>query len=177
MPNLVNKLLSRDLDRAVKDSDSMILISLGGLSVSESEELRSSLAEGGARLHMVRNTLIKLVFEQNGIDVPTDVLKGNTAVVFGQPEHAIHAAKVVHDSEPRKEGRIEVKAGRLEGRVLGAESARALANLPDKDSLRAMFLSCLSAPARNLVGVLAAPPGALARVIQAHADADGGSEG
>ncbi len=177
MPSFVNKMVLRELTSSLKESDSMVIVSLGGLTVAESEAFRNSLAEGGVRLHMVRNSLAKLALKDCGVEVPEDVFKGNVAIACGPPEHAIHAAKVVKDSDARKEGKVDFRAGLLEGEVLDAKKALDLAQIPDKDTLRAMILGVLSAPARTLVGVINAPTGALVRVLQAHVDASGGDGG
>jgi len=177
MPSFVNKMVLRELTTSLKDSDSMVVVSLDGLTVAESEEFRNSLAEGGVRLHMVRNSLAKLALKDCGVEVPDDVFKGNVAIAVGQAEHAIHAAKIVKQSDARKDGKLDFRAGLLDGEVLDAKSTLKLADVPDKNTLRAMILGVLSAPARQLVSVINAPNSALVRVIQAHVDAEGGDGG
>jgi len=80
---------------------------------------------------------------------------------------------VLHKSDARKHGKVTLRGGLLEGNLLGETEARALADLPGRDELRAMLLGVISGPARALVGTIAAVPGGLARVIQAHVDASG----
>ena len=77
------------------------------------------------------------------------------------------AAKVVKEFRKDVE-KLTVKAGLLEGEVLGAKAVEdQLASLPSKDEMRATllatlmapaqrFVMLLNAPARNFVGVLAA---------------------
>ena len=52
----------------------------------------------------------------------------------------------------------------------------ALADVPDRDTLNAMLLGAISGPARSLASLVAAPGGAMARVLQARVDAGGGAE-
>ena len=42
--------------------------------------------------------------------------------------------------------------------------------MPDKDTLRAKILGCISGPAQGLVGVLNGNPSGLARLLQARID-------
>ncbi|MFT5284062.1 MAG: large subunit ribosomal protein L10 [Planctomycetota bacterium] len=177
MPSFVNKMVLRELTTSIKGADSMVIVSMHGLTVQETDGFRNSLAEGGVRLHMVRNSLAKMALKDCGVELAEDVFKGNVAIAVGHAEEAIHAAKVVKESKIRKEGKIDFRGGLLEGEVLDASSAQALAAIPNKDTLRAMILGVLSAPARSLVGVINAPTGALVRVIQAHVDAEGGDGG
>ena len=170
MPNIVNKLAVRQLTNHVKAAEGVVLFQMAGLTVAESEEFRGSLAEKGVRVHMVRNSLAKLALQESGYEMPEDVFQGNLAVAAGDAEAAIHAAKVCTDSPLRKEGKVAVRAGVLSGEVLGESDAKALADVPDRDTLNAQLLGVISGPARQLVGVVNALPAGLARVIQAHAD-------
>jgi ribosomal protein L10 len=52
----------------------------------------------------------------------------------------------------------------------------ALADVPDKQTLRAQLLGVLQGPARGLASVLNALPSGVARVLQARVDAAGPAE-
>lgn len=174
MPNLVNQMVSRQLEQEFEDAGSMLVVSFGGLTVEETEALRGDLAKSGVKLRMVRNKLARRVLKGKGIEFEDKALMGNTAIALGDAEGAIHAAKVLTDKEVKKAGKVKVKAGVLAGSVLGPADANALADIPDTNTLRAMMLGVLSGPARSLVGTLAGLPGGLARVLQARADQLGG---
>ena len=171
MPNVVTEMLTRDLQESLGSAEGMIFVSYEGLSMSENEELRNEIAtKSGAEFRMLRNKLAKRVLAERGIELSDDVLKGNVALASGTAEATLGAAKVLTTPKLKKSGKVIVKAGMLEGRVLGATDAAALADVPDQDTLRAMMLGVISGPARSLASVIAAPGSALARVIQAHAD-------
>ena len=176
MPNLVNQMVTRELESDVEGADAMVVVTFGGLTVAETEKLRNDLAEGGVRLRMVRNKLAKRVLSGRGMDFEDATFVGNTAIAFGNAEAAIHAAKVFTDKEVKKEGKVQVKGGLLEGAVLSAPDAAALAGIPDRQTLNAQLLGVISGPARSLVSVLSAVPGGVARVLQAHADQGEGAE-
>ena len=176
MPNLVNKMVVRDLTSAFQESSSALVVSLTGLTMEENETLRDSLAEGGVSLHMVRNKLARRALAECGIEMPADMFQGNVAIAFGEPEHAIHAAKVVKKSPVRKDGKVDFRGGLLDGQVLDAETAKELAEMPDRDTLRAQMLGVISGPARSLALIVNAVPSSVARVIQAHVDQDGEGE-
>jgi large subunit ribosomal protein L10 len=175
MPNLVTELVSQKLEQDLGRSEGMIVVAFGGLTVSQSESLRGQLAEKGVRLRMVRNKLARRVLLRHGHDFPADALVGNVAIAMGDAESAIVAAKVLTSPEVRKVGKVTVRGGLMEGRVLGARDAELLADIPDKDTLRAKILGCLNGPARGLVVSLNGLPSGLARVLQAHLDDAGGA--
>ena len=170
MPNLVNQMLIRELTDSFQAAEGMVIVSMSGLTVQESEALRNSLAEQGVRIRMVRNRLAELALKGVGHEPAEDLFAGNIAIVCGDTEEAIHAAKVLQDSGARKSGKLVLRGGLLEGNMLDEKEALGLASLPGKKELQAMLLSAISGPARKLVGLLVAPQGALVRVIQAHVD-------
>jgi len=174
MPNLINRLIVRELSQDFEGAEGMVVVALDGLSVEETEGLRNGLAERGVRMRMVRNRLARIALAERGVEAPADLLVGNVGLVCGGIEDAIHAAKVLHQSDARKSGKVTLRGGLLEGNLLGASEAQALAELPGRDELRARLLRVISGPAQGLVGLLHAPQSALARVIQAHAEAASG---
>jgi large subunit ribosomal protein L10 len=170
VPNIVNRIVSRELEQEFDGVEGLVMVSFGGLTVEQSEKLRGELASKGIRFRMVQNSLARRVLLEKGYEFPKDVLKGNTGIAYGDAEAAIVAAKLFTSKEVKAMGKVEIKAGMLESNVLSAGDAAQLADVPDRDTLRAKILGCLSGPARNLVGTIHAVPGGLARVLQAHAD-------
>src|SRR5262245_51134069 len=105
MPSLVNRLVLKELDRDLGQAQGALFLSFGGLTVKESEHLRTKLAEKGVKVRMVRNSLARRVLTERGIALQDTVLAGNTAVAWGGSEAAIHAAKVVSEPEVKKHGK------------------------------------------------------------------------
>lgn len=174
MPNVVNQMVLRELEEEFKDAEGMVLVAFGGLTVEENENLRGKLAEKNVRFKMVRNTLAKRVLQSRDLEFPdAGALKGNTGIAYGDAEAAIDAAKIFNDKDVRKSGKVAFKGAVLEGNTLDASSAKALADLPDRDTLHSMLLGVISGPARGLATVISAVPSGVARVIQAHADEGG----
>lgn len=170
MPNIVNTLVSKQLEEEFENVEGMIFVSFGGLTVSESEDLRAKLGEHDIQFRMVRNKLARRVLAARGHEFGEEVLKGNTGVAFGDAEAAILAAKVFTDKEVKKAGKVKVQAGLLSGEILGQKDAELLADVPDKDTLRAKILGCLSGPARGIAASIDGNISGLARLLQARAD-------
>jgi len=173
MPSIVNQMAARQLSRVFDEAEGMVVVSFGGLSVEENDTLRGDLAEKGVHVMMVRNRLARIVLKERGLDFPDGVFKGNCAVAVGSTEETISAAKVLTDKELKEKGKVLVKAGLLEGSVLDAGEAAALAKVPDRQTLQAQLLGVISGPARSLASIVNAVPSSVARVIQAHADSGG----
>jgi len=170
MPNLVNELLVRDLSTDFEGAEGIILVGYGGLNAVENETLRDKLAEKGCQLLMVRNSLARLVLKKRGFELPDDALQGNTAVAFGSSEAVLHAAKTFQSPETKKVNKVKVRAGVLEGRLLSSVEVVELAGVPDRPTLQAKLLGCLSGPPRGLVSTMNAVSSGLVRLLQARAD-------
>lgn len=170
MPNLVNRMICQELGSEFDSAEGMVLVTFGGLTVQQTEALRTELAGKGVRLRMVRNKLARRVLAEKGYEFPADALVGNTAIAYGTAEETIAAAKVLSTPEVKKTGKVAFRAGVLERRVLGASDALQLADIPDRETLLAQLLGVINGPARSLASVINAVPSGLARVIQAHAD-------
>ena len=176
MPNFVSELTVQEYDAAFGQAEGLVLCTLDGLTVEESDALRGKLEERGAGLRLVRNKLARKVLSDRGHDFPTDATTGSTAIAWGNTEATVMAAKILTEPELKKTGKVTLKAGMLEGNLLDASEAVLLADVPDRDTLNAQLLGVLQGPSRGLVTCIQGPLSSLARVLQAKIDADGGAE-
>src|SRR5436189_5815766 len=95
MPNLVNTLISADYARMFSASEGLLVLSWGGVTVKESEDLRAKLGGAGVRLRMVRNSLARRALAELGYEFPAEVFAGNVCVAVGSTEGTVHAAKAL----------------------------------------------------------------------------------
>ncbi|MNH23543.1 50S ribosomal protein L10 [compost metagenome] len=75
-------------------------------------------------------------------------MTGPTAIAF-TTDDAIAPAKILNDFA-KKNDALKLKGGVVEGRVVGVDQIKALAELPSREGLLSMLLSVLQAPVRNL---------------------------
>ena len=176
MANLLKEMVTREYTREFKDAGGMLVVSMDRVTVKELEKLRGELAKGGARLRMVRNSLARRVLAERGVEFGSDVLNGNIGIIYGSADGVMNATKLLTSAELKKSGKLPIRAGLLEGQVLSANDAKALAGVPDKNTLRAKIVGLISAPSRGLVTVLAANPAGFARLLQARVDKAGGGD-
>ncbi|MBL8862738.1 MAG: 50S ribosomal protein L10 [Planctomycetes bacterium] len=170
MPSLVNRLIVKDLAAAFEQAEGLIVVTYGGLTAVENETLRDKLAEKRCELRLVRNALARIVLKQRGHEVPAEHFTGNIAIAYGDAEAVIHAAKTFTSPEAKKLNKVAVRMGLLEGRLLGSADVVELADVPDRATLQARLLGCVSGPARGLVSAMNAVPSALVRLLSARAE-------
>jgi len=147
-------------------SQVQVLMSYAGLSMKDVDLLRSKLREVGGEFHIVKNTLVKLAFQQAGMPLPEKYFEESTAVAFAF-EDAPAFAKVLTEFIKTSEV-VKVKGGYLDKKPIPSTGVKALADMPPLPVMRAQLLGVLLAPASKLVRTLAEPARGLAAVIQAH---------
>jgi len=120
-----------ELKAGIEGSDALLPTEYRGLTVSDITELRRSLAEGGTRFAVVKNTLMQRAAADASIEDLESLLEGPTAVAFvaGDP---VAAAKKVVDAA-KKFPALILKGGYMEGKVLSADEAKGLADLDSKE--------------------------------------------
>lgn len=170
MPNLVNRLVVRELTQEFASAEGMVFVSYAGLNAKENEGLRNKLAAKGCKLSLVRNSLARLVLKEKGFEVAEGVLVGNTAIAYGNAEAALHAAKVLTSAEVKKVGKVKIRAGMLEGKLLDANDAAALADVPDRHTINGKLVSLLIASPRGIASILNQVTSGQVRVLKARAD-------
>jgi large subunit ribosomal protein L10 len=120
-----------ELKEQIEGSNALLLTEYRGLTVSEITELRSSLREGGAKFAVIKNTLMKRALEQTDASELGTLLDGPSAMAFVR-EDPVAAAKSV-TAAAKKFPSLILKGGFVEGRLLSAEQAKALADLDSRE--------------------------------------------
>ncbi len=149
-------------------SQSLILVEYVGVSVKNLDAIRAKVRESGGELHILKNTLARIVFEANGMKIPAGFLEKSTAVVFAFTDPAI-TAKALIDGTKGIEA-IKLKGGFLDKRALSAVQVKSLSDLPPLPVVRAQLLGVLQAPASKLVRTIAEPARSLASVFRAYSE-------
>jgi large subunit ribosomal protein L7/L12 len=148
-----------------------ILTECVGLPVNQVTELRKQLRGAKAEYRIVKNTLAARAAEGTVLAGLKAHLKGPTGVVIGYDDPVL-PAKVLKDfiGAEKREEKIRMTAGVLEGKILQPSELIAVANLPKKEVLVAMLLSAMQGPIRGVVYTLNAVLSKFVRVIAAIQD-------
>ena len=152
----------------IRDSRALFLTEYSGLSVKQLDELRKKAREAGGEFHIVKNTLGKLAFQNEGLSMEENILEGSTAIGFAFKD-APPMAKVL-DEFARTSDFLKLKGGYLGNKQISAADVTALAELPPLPVMRAMLLGTIMAPATQLARILSEPARQVASVLKAYAD-------
>ncbi len=139
-----------------------------GLTVEEITNLRRSLQKEDGDYMVTKNTLAKIAIKDTPYEILSDVLTGPVAIAFGFKDQVAPAkvlSKFIKDS---KKG--EIIAAALDGKLLSAKEAKALADMPSKEEIYAKMLGSLNSPASGLVYTVNGVMAALTRAVAAVRD-------
>jgi large subunit ribosomal protein L10 len=131
----------------LRGSATTVVADYRGLNVSQVTELRKQLREAGVEFQVLKNTLLRRATAAAELTELNEVLTGPTAIAFSA-EDAVAPAKILNDFAKKNEA-LKLKGGVVEGRVVGVDQVKALAELPSREGLLSMLLSVLQAPVRN----------------------------
>ncbi len=154
MPNLKNQEALKDLTAKFKSMKGMIMTEYHGLSVEQISDLRNQLRKSGCEYLVVKNTLSKIALKEIGMESANEYFEGPTAIVV-EADDPVSPAKIVSEFAKKNE-KLVIKAGILDGKVIALNEIKALASLPTKEVLIGKMLGSMNAPISNFVGVLSA---------------------
>ena len=141
-----------ELKDLLTSSKGVVLVDYCGLTVAEDTELRSKMREAGVKYMVAKNTFIRIAAQEAGIEGLDAYLEHNTAVAFSA-EDPVAPAKILNDFSKDHKA-LEIKAGVLDGKVIGRDEVKAVAELPSREELLAKLVGSMQAPISGLVNVL-----------------------
>ena len=168
MPAKSNVEMLEKVSAELEANKGMFVIDYRGLSVKEAQELRRNLREASSEMKVFKNNIVKLALDKAGLPAIDDVLVGTCACVFYQND-PVDAAKVVKEAS-KKFNKIEFRGGIVDGAVVSAEQATAIADLPTREELIAKFVGCISNPLSGIVRVCNGPAQGLVTALHGLED-------
>ena len=155
MPNFEEKQkVVDDIKQKIEGSTGIILADYRGLTVSQVTNLRVELREAGIEYRVLKNTMVSRAADEIGLEGLESFLKGPTAVAFS-PDPVAPAKILMEYSKKNKN--LKIKAGIVEGRVIGPEMIKTLAELPSREVLLSQVLAGMQGPIQGMVNVLQGP--------------------
>jgi large subunit ribosomal protein L10 len=134
--------------------------------VSDISALRRSLAEGGASFAVVKNTLMSRAAADAGVKELDAMLSGPSAVAFvaGDP---VAAAKKVVDAAKLYPSLV-LKGGFMDGKILSAEDAKALASLESREVMLSKIAGLLKSEITRAATMLVSAQSKFLSLLEAY---------
>lgn len=152
----------------VNQSQAVFVLEYSKMNMKAVDIARAKVRDAGGELHVVKNTLFKIVIDESGMPKSKKFSDKSSIVAFSHNDPAA-MAKVIADITKNTEV-FKVKGGYLGKQLLDQSQVKALADLPPLPVMRARVLGMLLAPASQLVRTLAEPARSLAGVFKAYSE-------
>ena len=163
-----------ELTEKLQNAAAGVLVDYKGITVAEDTALRAEMRKNGVEYAVVKNTLTRFAVKNAGLEELSSVLEGTTSLAISA-EDPVAPARIINDFAKKMNGeKFTIKAGFVDGKVIGVDEVKALADLPSKEVLLSMLLSAMQGPVRGLAVSLDATISGLARALQAVADQKAG---
>ncbi len=137
----------------LSEIEGFILVQFKGMSFTEMSEVRQEVKALGGNFQVVKNTLLSIVLDKQGIGIDKKLLTESTALITSAgefPAVAKVAKKVSGTSDFFK-----VKTGYFDGTILSSADVLTIASLPSREELLATTLATMNAPATHFVSLFA----------------------
>ena len=152
----------------VEKAQVAVITEYKGYTVEEITNLRRALQKEGGDYMVTKNTLTKVAIKGTEYESMADLMKGPIAIAFGYEDQVSPAKIVSNFIKTSKKG--EILGAVLDGNLLSADEAKALANLPSKEELYAKMLGSINSPATGITLGINAVMASLTRAMAAVRD-------
>ena len=149
------------LTEKVQKAAAGVIVDYKGITVEEDTALRKACRENEIDYAVVKNTLLRFAFNNNGLSELDGVLNGTTSLALCDSD-VIAPARVMSEYAKKLNGKFEIKGGFMEGKVVDLATIESLASIP-----------ALPVPQAQVLGTMLAPISALACVLKQIAEKDG----
>lgn len=164
MPNKKNIETVKSLEERIKESPNLIVTGYQGLTTPEINDLKDKLKPAHCQYGIVKNTLTRIALKNIGLEDFAKFFTGPTAVAFQKGDPA-GISKIVVEFAKKNE-KLKIVAGYLDGRLLTEKDITHLASLPTREVLLTMVAVVFNQPIQRIATVLNAPLQKLALVLK-----------
>lgn len=157
-----------EIKAKIEKAQVAVITEYKGLSVEEITNLRRAIQKDGGDYMVTKNTLTKIAVKGTQYEVLTEMMTGPIALAFGFEDPVSPAKAVSNFIKASKKG--EILGAVLDGKLLSADEAKALAALPSREELFAKMLGSINSPASGIANSLNAVLSQLTRAMAAVRD-------
>lgn len=141
------------LSDEIRESKGVVFANFHGLTMKESDELRSVCKSAGVRYVVTKKTLLRKAAEIAGFAIDAKAYDGGVSVLASRSDEVAPAQVLAGFAKSHEIARIF--SGILDGKLIGDKEVAALAKLPNKQQLLGQLVATINAPVSGFVNVLA----------------------
>lgn len=143
--NAKKEVVNEIIDK-LNNANTFLLLENQGLSVADFSKLRSELKANGSSIKVYKNTLMDLALKDKKIEL-NEFMSGPNVYVFSKD--IIEPIKTISEFAKGNES-LKIKAGYIDGSVVGIDTIKEYASIPSYEGLLTMFAGGLIEHVKNL---------------------------
>lgn len=151
-----------ELGQIFETAGVVVVAKYSGMTVENMEAFRTQMREAGGFVRVAKNRLTRIALKDSRYKDMSDLMTGMTVLAYS--EDPVTAARVA-DDYARKNTKLELVGGSIDGSILDAAGVKRVAKLPSREELVASLVGCILAPAASLAGVVGSPASSVASLI------------
>ncbi len=140
------KAVVSEIEDLIKNSESVIIFSYQGLTVSDLSKLRRDLKEKDGEVKVFKNTLLKRALDDLKIDLD-GFLEGPNAIMFG---HELLEPIKVLSKFAKENDKAEIRVGIISGSPADLKTINEYASIPSREGLLTMLAGGMIQYVRDL---------------------------
>ena len=140
------------LTEKIQKATAGVIVNYKGITVEEDTALRKECRENNGDYAVVKNTLLRVAFNNTGLSELDELLNGTTSLALC--DDPVAPARVMADYAKKLNDKFEIKGGFMDGKAVSLETINALASIPALPVLQAQVLGTMLAPITGLAVVL-----------------------
>lgn len=145
------KMVTEILDN-LKDRPNFVITTYMGSSVNELEQLRKSLKKNSSDYLVVKNSMLKVVFNKLKLDSEISKIESGMGISLSGEDIISTCKTLVTFSKDH--GKFKIKGAVIDGKSVPTEKVKELASLPAKNVLLAQVVGGIKAPITGFVNTL-----------------------
>lgn len=141
----------KELEGAIKESESLVFVNFHGLNVSDETMLRRNLRDQGVNYKVGRKTLLARALKGKALgEIPE--LGGEVAIAYSKD--AISSPREIYNFQKTHKGVLNILGGIFEGKFVGAGKMMEISMIPSREILYAQFVNLINSPIQRFAVVL-----------------------
>lgn len=141
----------KDLEKSIKDSESVVFVNFHGLKVGDETILRRELRDKEVGYKVSRKTLLKRALDGKALgEIPE--LSGEVSIAFSKDQTA--CAREIYNFQKTHKGVLNILGGIFEGKFMDGAKMSEIAMIPGREVLYAQFVNLINSPIQRFAVVL-----------------------
>lgn len=133
-------------------SATTVFVSARGLTAGDTNVMRSEMVQSEVGYAVIKKTLVAKALDEASVTGERPTFDGELSVAYGSD--LIAPARLVKEFSKKHKDNITIVGGIFDGAYMSAEEMTEIANIPDTQTLRGMFVNIINTPIQQLASGL-----------------------